>query len=126
MTDPNALEAYRRAIARRGESVTFQRILGQAPNITILPAPAGATVQAIVMNYQVQPDVMRVDPEGGVTLGDRQIIVLADDLTAAGFPLPLRKNDKAIVQGEVLNVETLDPSKRGIAGAIEVHAKGSR
>jgi hypothetical protein len=126
VTDPNAIQAYRRAIARRGESVTFQRITGQAPNVTILPPPNGATVQAIVMNYQVQPDVMRVDPEGGVTLGDRQIIVLADDLTAAGFPLPLRKNDKAIVQGEVLNVETLDPSKRGIAGAIEVHAKGSR
>jgi hypothetical protein len=125
-TDTNALEGYRRAIARRGESVTFQRILGQAPIVTILPAPAGATVQAIVMNYQVQPDVMRVDPEGGVTLGDRQIIVLVDDLTAAGFPMPLRKNDKAIVQGEVLNIETLDPSKRGIAGAIEVHAKGSR
>jgi hypothetical protein len=128
MTDSNAVQAYRRAIDRRGESVTFQRITGQAgqgAGVTVLPAGGGATVQAIVMNYQVQPDVMPVDPEGGVTLGDRQIIVLAADLLAAGFPLPLRKNDKAIVQGETLNIETLDPSKRGIAGAIEVHAKGS-
>lgn len=28
----NAQEGYRRAIAARGESVTFQRISGQAPN----------------------------------------------------------------------------------------------
>jgi hypothetical protein len=57
---------------------------------------------------------------------DRLIIVLSDDLAAKNFPLPLRKNDKALVQGEWLNIENLDPSKRGIAGAIEIHAKGAR
>lgn len=126
MVDLSAQAAYRRAIARRGESVTFQRISGQAPNRTILPAPAGATVDCMVMNYMAAGDVMAVQPEGGISLGDRMIIVLADDLAHAGFPLPLRKNDKALVQGELLNIENLDPSKRGIAGAIEIHAKGSK
>lgn len=122
MIDPNAVAGYREAIAVRGEAVTFRRKTGQAPNVQEFDAP----VMAIVMNYQVQPDVMPVMPEGGVTLGDKMIIVLAADLADKNFPLPLRKNDKALVQGEWLNVETLDPSKRGIAGAIEVHAKGSQ
>jgi hypothetical protein len=78
------------------------------------------------MNYQVEPSVMPIEPEGAVTLGDKMIIVLEEDLLLQEFPVPLRKNDKAFVKGEWLNIETLDPSKRGVAGAIEVHAKGTK
>ncbi len=121
-SDVNALAGYRRAIARRPTEVTFQRIGGQAPNVGV----TSATVNALVMSYTKEADIMPVHPEGGVTLGDRMIIVLADDLAAQNFPLPLRKNDKAVVAGETLNVETLDPFKRNIAGAIEIQAKGTR
>lgn len=127
MVDANAQAGYRRAIARTGETVTFQRISGQpgqGAGAAILPAPAGATVQAIVNSYQVEAPVMGVKREGAITLGDRKIIVLVDDLAEAGFPLPLRKNDRAVVQGETLNIETVDPSTRGFGGAIEVRAKG--
>lgn len=122
MTDPNAVAGYRRAIARRGTAVIFERINGQAPNVGITTA----TVNGIVMNYAREGDILPLQPEGGVTLGDRLIIVLAADLAAQDFPLPLRKNDKAIVAGEPLNIENLDPFKRNIAGAIEIHARGTQ
>lgn len=124
MVDLNAQAGYRRAIARTGETVTFQRISGQpGQGATILPI-GGATVQAIVNSYQVEAPVMGVKREGAITLGDRRIIVLADDLAQAGFPLPLRKNDRVVVQGETLNIETVDPSTRSFGGAIELRAKG--
>lgn len=125
MVDLNAQEGYRRAIARAGETVTFQRISGQpGQGAVILPAPAGATVQAIVNSFQVEAPVMSVKREGAITLADRKIIVLVDDLAQAGFPLPLRKNDRVVVQGETLNIETVDPSTRAFAGAVELRAKG--
>jgi hypothetical protein len=126
MIDTNALEGYRRAIARRGESVTFQRITGQAPNVTVLPAGGGATVQAIVTHYQPTSPIGGFAGPDAITEGDRSIIVLSDDLTAAGFPLPLQKNDKVVVQGELMNIERVDPSTRGIAGAWELVALGVR
>jgi hypothetical protein len=122
MLDSNILSSYRRAIARRGISVTFQRVTGQAPNVVTTTA----MVDAIVMNYQVEPGVMNIAPEGGVSLGDRMIIAIQDDLRLQQFPLPVRKNDKVLVNGEWLNVETIDPNKRELAGAIEVHARGSK
>lgn len=127
MVDANAQAGYRRAIARTGETVTFQRISGQSgqgAGATILPAPDGATVQAIVNSFQVEAPVMGVKREGAITLADRRIIVLAEDLQEAGFPLPLRKNDRVVVQGETLNIETVDLSTRGFGGAIEAKAKG--
>lgn len=122
MIEPSAVAGYRRALEARGEQVVFRRETGQAPNVQTVDA----VVTAIVMNYQVEPTPMPVEPEGEVTLGDRMIIVLEADLRTREFPLPLRKNDKVFVKGEWLNIETLDPSKRGIAGAIEIHAKGAK
>lgn len=113
---------YRNAINIRGQEVVFRRIVGQAPTVQNFDA----IVQAIVQNYQVEPSLMPVEPEGSVTLGDKMILVLETDLRTQQFPLPLRKNDKVKVNDEWLNVETLDPNKRGLAGCVEVHAKGSK
>ncbi len=125
--DPSILAGYRRAFARRGQPVLVRRVSGDAPNV----ATFDAAVTAIVMSYTPQPDVMAVKPEGGITQGDRLVIVLADDLANERFPLPVAKNDKIVlldpvsgVQGEVLNVTDPDPYKRALGGAIELKAEG--
>jgi hypothetical protein len=117
-----ATAAYHHSIWRRGEKVTFRRISGQAPNVQVFDA----VVIAIVKSYQPRPSPMPVEPEGAITLGDKMVIVLDEDLRRQQFPLPLRKNDKVFVKGEWLNIERLDRSKRGVAGAIELHAKGAK
>lgn len=122
MTDPGVVATYRRALARRGEPVTFRRVTGQAPNAVTF----SATVQAMVADYVPQGDVMPIKREGGITQGARKIIVLAEDLALARFPVPLVKNDKVVV-GDIpaaLNVESVDGKKRALAGAVEVVATG--
>lgn len=118
--DPTIRDAYRRALDRAGEPVTFVRVIGDPPNVT----DVRATVTARVWYYGPQPDVMAIKPEGGITQGNRKIIVLNDDLLGAGFPVPLQKNDKAIVEGEALNITRVDPNTRELAGAIEAMAEG--
>ena len=53
------------------------------------------------------------------------VIVMAGDLASKRFPLPLKKNDKIILEsGEELNVIEVDANKRAVAGAIELKASG--
>jgi hypothetical protein len=118
--DQTAIAGYRRAMARRGEPVIVRRVNGIAPNAAIFDA----NVTGIVMDYLAKGDVLTVQPEGGITLGARNVIVLESDLVAARFPLPVTKNDKVVVQGEELNIISVDPSKRGIAGALDIVAEG--
>lgn len=126
MSDPGILAGYRRALARRGQPVLVRRVSGDAPNVATFDAP----VSAIVMSYTPQPDVMNIKPEGGITQGNRTVILLVDDLAAVRFPLPVAKNDKIVLlddtgaQIEVLNVTDPDPYKRALGGAIELRAEG--
>lgn len=122
---------HRSMIHKVGVAVTFRRITGAAPNTTIVPI-GGAVVTAIVREYR--PDRAAAS-EGGygagqiaaVGLGDRQVIVMADELTAAGFPLPLQKDDQIIVTStsELLVVREPDSAKRAVAGCIEMYAVGN-
>jgi hypothetical protein len=133
VTDPNAVAGYRRALARRGQQVIVRRISGDAPNAVTFDA----RVAAIVMDYQPKQPVSEIKPEGGITLGARNVIVLTADLVAARFPLPVTKNDKVVTNpsaallgrgtaagDEELNIIAVDPYKRGIAGAIDIVAEG--
>lgn len=126
MSDPSILAGYRRALLRRGQPVLVRRVSGDAPNV----ATFDAAVTAIVMSYTPQPDVMAIKPEGGITQGDRMVIVIADDLATVRFPLPVIKNDKIVLLDasgnpvEVLNVTDPDPYKRALGGAIELKAEG--
>ena len=129
----NALAGYRRAIAARGIPVIVRRIAGDAPNT----ATFDAKVRAIVMDYQPKQPVGDVKPEGAITLGARNVIVIEADLRAKHFPLPVTKNDKVVLNpdrcwlgtgaangDQELNIMALDPHKRGIAGAIDIVAEG--
>ena len=133
--DPRSQAAHTRAIQRRGVPVTFQRLSGVAPNVTITPA-TGATVTAVVYDYA--PDGSASSQAGygageigAITQGERKILVMASDLAGAGFPLPVQKNDRALVLDsasgvmvEMLTVTRVDANKRAIAGAIELEAAG--
>jgi hypothetical protein len=121
MVDLNAQEAYRRALAVTGQVVMFQRVTGQAPNAVTF----SAQVTAIFRAYQP------ATPIGGamvrsaeITEGQREFIVLSDDLAQAEFPLPLLKNDKIVVGTETFNITEVDPGTRIYAGAIEGKAVG--
>jgi hypothetical protein len=123
----SALAGYRRALEARGELVKFQRVTGTAPNT----ASFYATVMAIVSGYQADSQVMArtgyaAGSVGAITQGDRTILVLASDLANENFPLPLKKNDKVtvIASNEYLNIVQVDPSKRNVAGCIELKAAG--
>lgn len=120
--DANALAGYRRAIARRGQWVIVRRIAGDAPSA----ATFDACVRAIVMDYVPKEPVSDLKPEGGVTLGARNIILIEKDLRDKHFPLPVGKNDKVVLLGadEELNIMALDPNRRGIAGAVDIVAQG--
>ena len=131
--DQNIQDAYRRALQRRGRWVTVQRVSGNAPNATTF----GATVKAMIEGYIPEKPVMDISPEGSITQGARRVIVLQDDLAQKRFPLPLQKNDKVIIaddvespsptallSGEKLNILSVDPFKRALAGAVEILAVG--
>jgi|GEM_PF-2376610 len=129
-TDPAIVAAYTRAFARMGVavSVTIKRETGFAPGpVTTVTA----SVMAIVRDYQ--PDRPSASREGysssevgGLTQGDRLVIVMTSDLQAASFPLPVRKNDRVVINatGDELNVVDVDAYKRAAAGAIELKAAG--
>jgi hypothetical protein len=102
--------------------VTFVRVTGLAPNVT----ETKATVTALVRNYLPAGGPPSVDgysatKRGGISEGERQILVMASDLAAAKFPLPLIKGDLALVAdtGERLKITRVDMTKRAIAACIE-------
>jgi hypothetical protein len=130
MTDQSLQARTASAIYGRGQSVTFSRWTGAPPNRTQNPS-GGATVTAMVATYQ--PDGAAasaagygVSQVGSITEGDRFLIVMAADLTAAEFPLPVQKGDQIALSltGETVTVTRADPHKRAIAGAIEVWVVG--
>ena len=128
MTDISTIAAYREAMAVNGVAVTIQRVSGYAPNVTTL---ASVAVQAIVRNVtmdttQTAQAGLSASSPGAIPQDDRLLIVLADDLAAADFPLPVAKGDLIVLalSAEQLQVTRVDPYKRALAGAIEITAAG--
>lgn len=131
--DSNVQAGYRRMLARRGQWVIVRRVTGDAPNSVTF----NAMVLADVQDYESKAPVSDVKPEGGITLGARNVILLGCDLSAASFALPVTKNDKIVLNqnyallgkgtasgDEELNIIAVDANKRGIAGAIDIVAEG--
>lgn len=125
--DPAIVAAYRRALQKAGVSVTVTRINGFAPNAVTFSAEK---IPAIVRNYTPDGTVVEqtgfaASKVGAISQGDRMVIVMADDLAQAGFPLPLKKNDRiGLSTGDVLNVTEVDALKRAAGGAVECKAAG--
>lgn len=101
---------YRRQIDRHGETITIRR--GE-------DGPA-CSVRARVTGYA--PEHF----DGGMTLGHRMVVVLAEDIPP-GWPVPPRKHDVVIWAGRELIVIEVDGATRRIAGetiAYELQCSG--
>ena len=64
---------------------------------------------------------------GTIQQGDRKVILLADDLLAAQFALPLKKGDKIVIRGRETNIEAPDDNTRRVRGvlvAYELQVRG--
>jgi hypothetical protein len=127
MINPSAEAAHERARDITGVEIIFQRVNGFSPNTRTV----SAQVKAVVRDYL--PDTTAPEQtgygatkQGGITQGDRKIVVLKKDLERARFPLPLRKKDKVILveTGEQITITEVDAFKRAMAGAIEVTVSG--
>jgi len=127
MIDPGAQALTASGVRRSGVSVAFQRRTGFAPNVVVVAANVIAIIQTVQADSSA-PDEgsMPASKTGSIKEDQRFVIVMAADLTNAGFPLPLRANDKIVVTdtGELLNIDRIDAYKRAMAGAIEIYASG--
>jgi hypothetical protein len=64
---------------------------------------------------------------GTINQGDRRVIILVDDLETRQFPIPVTKNDKMVVRGKEINIESVDDNTRRINGeliAYDIQARG--
>ena len=118
--------AYRRAIQRTGELVTVRRVSGTAPRTASFSVEVYANVQTYAPETTEPSEAgYSASQLGGITQNDRKVIIVAQDLADARFPLPVQKNDKIVLaNGDVLNVTGVDEHKRQLAGAIELTAAG--
>lgn len=128
MTDLSAVAAYREAMAVNGVAITIQRVSGYAPSVTtVASVPIAAIVRNITADTTAAAQAgLSASTPGAVQQADRLVIVLADDLTAVGFPVPVARGDQIVLPdaSELLNVIRVDPYKRAIAGAVEIFAAG--
>lgn len=91
-----------------GEPITIRRYTGSGPNRAFFDA----TVRGRVMNYRADEIV------GQIQQGDRHVVLLAEDLIAEEFPLPITPSDKCIVRGKELAIISPDDNTRRYAGVL--------
>lgn len=127
MTNRAIVAAYRRAMQKNPVQVRVTRITGVAPNTSLFSVEVTAVVRDYLPDTTIvaQTGYSSAKP-GAITQGDRMVILLADDLQALQFPLPVKKHDKIVLlaTNDVLDVVDVDANKRAIAGAIEIKAVG--
>jgi hypothetical protein len=127
MIDPEIEAAHREAIAAAdGQMVTIKRITGVAPSATIVSAQVAARVDTMTpATDEVSRTGYSATKPGAITQTQRKLLVMAADLAAQSYPLPIRKNDEiTLADGSRLSVIDADPHKRAVGGAIEIIAAG--
>lgn len=88
------------ALGRRGQNIVLRRL-------TLGPAS-----QQVAFEATIRANVRPVKPEalvGNIDQRQHKIILSPTSLTAAQFPMPLRKGDKAVIDGGVKDVEFVKP-----------------
>lgn len=127
MIDAGLASSSSRAIRRVGQSVTFERSIGFAPNVTTISATVTAAIRGKTPDtVESRRSGYSASEPGGLSETEREFLVMADDLDRAGFPLPLQRGDRLIIAetSERLNIVRTDAGRRAIAGVIEVTAAG--
>lgn len=109
---------------------TYRRFLDQVGEVVLIRRYTGAGASRPRFDVSVKARVVEYEPNelaGLIVQGDRKLIVLAQDLIDAQFPIPLRKGDKAVVRGKELNIEAPDDNTRRVRGeliAYELQVRG--
>jgi hypothetical protein len=127
MIDPSAQAFTRMGIMLVGITVRFERVVGFAPNATVITATVTAKVMKYAMDtVTVSETGYSASKPGAIRQGDREVLVMAADLAAQGFPLPVLKSDRVIIAetGDTLSIIAVDANKRAFAGCIEIDAAG--
>ena len=122
-----ATSAASQGIQLAGVSVTFKRLTGVAPSVTTTAATVTAIVRSTLPDTTEEGETgYSGNKPGGLSQDERQILVMSQDLTNAGFPLPLKKGDQALLAptGELLAITRVDPMKRALSGTIEAYGVG--
>lgn len=118
MSPDQVKASYRRALDGAGETIFLRRY-------------SGSGTARVSTDYAVKARVTDFQPHeliGGIVQGDRNIIAIAEDVTASGFPAPIiASSDKAVVRGRELAIKAVDDNTRRVAGvliAYEIKAGG--
>ncbi len=98
-----SLDLYASYIDAEGEMVVIRRL--GTPQLN-------ASVRAHVTGYKPKELV------AGMRQGDRQILLLAADVEAAGWSPPLNQTDRVVVRGDQLTMRSLDDSTHRFAGVL--------
>lgn len=108
MTPESVKASYRQAMNDRGETVTHRRYTGAGSHRPHFDAD----VMAVVSGYQPN------EFSGSIVQGDRNIILLAEDLIEAKVPLPITSADKIVVRNKELAIIAVDDSSKRVAGVL--------
>jgi hypothetical protein len=114
--DVQAIKNVYRAELGNCEPILIRRYTGAGNNRPRFDV----SVMAKVAGFQPN------DLKDGIIQGDTRLIVLADDLIAAQFPLPLKKGDKAVVRGRELNIEAVDDHTRRVGIVLIAYQLSAR
>ena len=117
MTPDEVRDTYRSMLDERGEWIWIRRYLGSGANRPKFEVKVRARVY----------DYTAVELSGSIIQGDIKIIGLYEDLVNGQFNLPILKNDKVIVNGKEINIESVDRHTRKISGeliAYELQGRG--
>ena len=112
----SALSSYRRCLKSVWEMVVLRRYVGTGEGRSKTDASALARVNDIPVAGaygEVREELAGSMPQQGYT-----VIVLAQDLVDAAWPVPPKRNDKVIVRGKEMNVESVGSNNRRIGGSI--------
>jgi hypothetical protein len=127
ITDPSAVAFMRQAIDAVGVPIVLQRVFGYAPNATTFSVNLTARVAKVTADSgAVSREGGSASAPGAVTQNDRTVRIMADDLAASRFPLPVVKGDKVILPpgGDAFDVSEVDPFTFAMAAAIELTVTG--
>lgn len=117
MTPASAKAMYRRMLAASGETVTLRRKARYPGD------PTDADVLARVIDATTDQD------DDGLQQGKRKVVVLAEDVPAAFWPLRERGVDRIVLRGAPCVIDFVDDSTRRVGGeliAYELHVIGGR
>lgn len=118
MSPTEAASAYRSALLHEHETVVLRRV---GPGNTVVAE--SPPLLARVTGYK--PDEL----VAGIKQGDLRLVLLAEDVEASGFPLPLKQGaaDRVVVRGRMTTPQAIDDNTRRVGGvliAYEIQVRG--